>query len=239
MELSFFVLEAGIKLLKERRPNLMYLSLTDFVQHKWAPDEAEALRFYRQLDDAFGRLAEQDIVLALTADHGMSHKSNDQGEPNVIWLQDILDAKFGKDQVTVVCPITDAFVAHHGALGGFVRVWSKGNVSAQDIISHICVIDGIDLALDKQTACRMFDLPEDREADVVVVSRKDVCIGSSSSLHDLTGLQGHRLRTHGGLTEARVPMILNRPLNAAYKARVAWDDLKSYQVFDFAINGTQ
>ena len=239
MELSLFVLEAGIKLLKERRPNLMYLSLTDFVQHKWAPDEAEALRFYRQLDDAFGRLAEQDIVLALTADHGMSHKSNDQGEPNVIWLQDILDAKFGKGQVTVVCPITDAFVAHHGALGGFVRVWSKGNVSAQDIISHICVIDGIDLALDKQTACRMFDLPEDREADVVVVSRKDVCIGSSSSLHDLTGLQGHRLRTHGGLTEARVPMILNRPLNAAYKARVAWDDLKSYQVFDFAINGTQ
>lgn len=238
MELSFFVLEAGIKLLKERRPNLMYLSLTDFVQHKWAPDEAEALQFYRQLDNAFGRLAEQDIVLALTADHGMSDKSNDQAEPNVIWLQDILDAKFGKDEVTVVCPITDAFVAHHGALGGFVRVWSKGNVSAQDIISHICVLEGIDFALDKQKACRMFDLPEDREADVVVVSRKDVCIGSSSSLHDLTGLQGHRLRTHGGLTEARVPMILNRPLNAAYKARVAGEDLKSYQVFDFAINGT-
>lgn len=239
MELSLFVLEAGIKLLKERRPNLMYLSLTDYVQHKWAPDEAEALRFYRQLDNAFGRLAEQDIVLALTADHGMSGKSNDLGEPNVIWLQDILNAKFGTGEVTVVCPITDAFVAHHGALGGFVRVWSKGNVTAQEIISHICVIDGVDLALDKQTACRMFDLPEDREADVVVVSRKDVCIGSSSSLHDLTGLQGHRLRTHGGLTEARVPMILNRPLNAAYKARVAGEDLKSYQVFDFAINGTQ
>ncbi|MFV9473282.1 phosphonoacetate hydrolase [Advenella sp. RU8] len=239
MALSLFVLEAGIKLLKERRPHLMYLSLTDFVQHKWAPDEAEALQFYQQLDDAFGRLAEQDIVLALTADHGMSDKSNDHGEPNVIWLQDVLDAQFGKGETTVVCPITDAFVAHHGALGGFVRVWSKGKVSAQDIIRHICIIEGIDFALDKQTACRMFDLPEDREADVVVVSKKDVCVGSSARLHDLAGLQGHRLRTHGGLTEARVPMILNRPLNADYRARVAWDDIKSYQVFDFAINGTQ
>lgn len=239
MELSLFVLEAGVKLLRERRPDLMYLSLTDYVQHKWSPDEAQAKTFYQKLDDAFGRLAEQDIVLALTADHGMSDKSNEQGEPNVIWLQDVLDAEFGTGETTVVCPITDAFVSHHGALGGFVRVWSRGQVSAQATIRQIVGMEGVELALDKETACRMFDMPPDREADVVVVSRSEVCIGGSQKQHDLAGLKGHRLRTHGGTSEAKVPLILNRPLNADYKSRLASTELKSYQVFDIAINGTE
>jgi phosphonoacetate hydrolase len=238
MELSLFVLEAGLKLLQQRRPDLLFLSLTDFVQHKWSPQEEDARRFYRQLDDVFGRLAACDITLALTADHGMSDKSNAAGEPNVIWLQDILDARFGKDAAVVICPITDAFVAHHGALGGFVRVWSRGKVGAQEIIQHIGGIDGIELALDKPTACRMFDMPPDREADVAVVARHDVCIGTSAAHHDLSGLQGHRLRTHGGVSEAKVPFILNRPLNDTYKARAASVPLKSYQIFDYAINGT-
>lgn len=238
MELSQFVLEAGIKLLKERRPDLMYLSLTDYVQHKYAPGEPEAREFYRRLDDAFGRLAQQDIVLGLTADHGMSDKSDVAGEPNVIWLQDILDATFGAGETTVICPITDAFVAHHGALGGFVRVWSKGKVGAQAIVDVVSALDGVDLALGKDTACRLFDLPADREADVVVVGRKEVCIGSSARLHDLSGLKGHRLRTHGALAEAKVPFILNRPLNDAYRNKAACMSIDSWRIFDFALNGT-
>lgn len=238
MELSLFVLEAGIKLLKDHRPDLMYLSLTDFVQHKWSPTELDARRFYERLDDAFGRLAQEDVVLALTADHGMSDKSNAAGEPNVIWLQDRLDERFGRDEMTVVCPITDAFVAHHGALGGFVRVWSKGRVDADSIMAFIQGMDGIELALNKTTACRMFDMPEDREADVVVISREDVCIGASAASHHLDGLKGHRLRTHGGISEAKVPVILNRPLNARYRQKVTWKPLKSHDIFELALNGT-
>ena len=238
MELSLCVLEAGIKLLAERRPDVLYLSLTDWVQHKWAPNEEGARTFYRALDDCIGRLAALDATVALTADHGMNDKSNAAGEPNVIWLQDIIDAKFGAGAATVICPITDAFVAHHGALGGFVRVWTRGSVTARQIIDHISGIDGIELALDKATACRMFDLPADREADVAVVARHDVCIGGSAANHDLSGLKGHRLRTHGGVSETQVPLIINRPLNEAYRFKAASQSLKSYQIFDFAINGT-
>ena len=238
MELSLFVLEAGVKLLAQRRPDLLYLSLTDWVQHKYAPDESEARRFYVALDDAFGRLAALDATVALTADHGMSDKSNAAGEPNVIWLQHILDAKFGAGTTTVICPITDAFVGHHGALGGFVRVWSKGAVTARQIIGHIAGIEGIEMALTRAEACKMFDLPADREGDVAVVARQDVCIGSSAKAHDLAGLKGHRLRTHGGVSETKVPFILNRPLIDAYKLKAAGGTLKSYQIFDFAINGT-
>ncbi len=238
MELSLFVLEAGIKLLTERRPDLLYLSLTDWVQHKWAPNEEGARTFYTKLDDCIGRLAALDATVALTADHGMNDKSNTAGEPNVIWLQDILDAKFGAGTTTVICPITDAFVAHHGALGGFVRVWTRSAVTPRQIIDHIGGIDGIELALDKATACRMFDLPADREGDVAVVARHDVCIGGAAANHDLTGLKGHRLRTHGGVSETKVPLIINRSLNEAYRYKAASQTLKSYQIFDFAINGT-
>jgi phosphonoacetate hydrolase len=238
MELSLFVLDAGIKLLERERPDLMYLSLTDYVQHKYAPSEPEARRFYQELDRRFGALEALGAMVALTADHGMNDKSNAAGKPNVIWLQDILDARFGKGDTRVICPITDAFVAHHGALGGFVRVWCRGKATPRDIIDVVRNLDGIDAALDKATACRVHDLPADREADVVVIANADVCIGAAKADHDLSGLEGHRLRTHGGVSEAKVPLILSKPLNDAYKLKAAVATPKSYQLFDYAINGT-
>src|SRR3990172_1082868 len=81
MELSLFVLEAGIKLLEKRRPDLLYLSLTDWVQHKYAPEEVEARRFYEELDERFGRLAELGAIVALTADHRLNHKTHTAPTP--------------------------------------------------------------------------------------------------------------------------------------------------------------
>jgi phosphonoacetate hydrolase len=238
MELSLFVLEAGIKLLEQRRPDLLYLSLTDWVQHKYAPHEAEARRFYRELDRRFARLAELGALVALTADHGMNDKSDAAGRPNVIWLQDVLDARFGKGETRVICPITDAFVAHHGALGGFVRVWCQGKARPEEVMAAIHGLPGIESVLDKATACRVHDLPADREADVVVISTAEVCIGGSEAQHDLSGLEGHRLRTHGGVSESRVPFILSEPLNDRYRLEAGVATLKSYRIFDFALNGT-
>jgi phosphonoacetate hydrolase len=239
MELSLFVLEAGIRLLERERPHLMYLSLTDWVQHKYAPQEAEAKRFYRELDARFGRLAELGATVALTADHGMSDKSDADGKPNVIWLQDVLDERFGKGDTRVICPITDAFVGHHGALGGFVRVYCQGRAKPRDVIAAIAAIPGVEQALGRDDVCRLFDLPPDREGDVAVISRVDVCIGGAEKEHDLAGLKGHRLRTHGGVSEARVPIVINRPLNEAYRLKTAGGTLKSYEIFDYALNGVE
>jgi phosphonoacetate hydrolase len=239
MELSLFVLDAGIKLLEMAPRDLMYLSLTDYVQHKYAPGESEARRFYQALDQRFGRLEALGAVLALTADHGMNDKSDAQGQPKVIWLQDLLDERFGKDDVKVVCPITDAFVAHHGALGGFVRVWLRGRATAQQVMAALVGLPGLESVLDKVTACALHDLPADREADVVVISSANTCVGARRADHDLSGLAGHRLRTHGGVSEAKVPFILSVPLSDEYKIKAGLSTLKSWQVFDFALNGTR
>ena len=184
-ELSLFVLDAGIRLLERGHRDLLFLSLTDWVQHKYAPHEDEARHFYRAIDRRLGRLEELGATLAVTADHGMNDKSMPDGRPNVIWLQDILDARFGKGDTKVICPITDAFVAHHGALGGFVRVWSRGKVTARQIIDAIGDAPGVELALDRETACRMFDMPTDREGDVAVVST--AAAASRSSHHHRSG----------------------------------------------------
>jgi phosphonoacetate hydrolase len=236
-ELSLFVLEAGVKLLQTQKPDLMYLSLTDYIQHKYAPGEGESDSYYKKMDDLFGKLDALGAVVALTADHGMSDKSNPDQSPKVIWLQDILDEKFGKGATEVVCPITDYFVAHHGSFGGFVRVHCLGKVTPQQVMDVVRKIPGVELVCDKETAARRFDLPIDREGDVVVISDRATCLGMTPSKHDMKGLAGHRLRTHGGISEQKVPLVLNYPLYETYAQRAARGGVKNYQVFDFAVNG--
>jgi len=237
-ELSLFVLEAGIRLLETERPILMYLSLTDYIQHKYAPNEEEALRYYQNLDALFGRLDRIGCVLALTADHGMNDKTRADGSYRVVWLQDALDRRFGRGKTTVICPITDYFVAHHGALGGFVRVYSHDHAVTPTAIMDVAREQkGIEAVFDKQTAAARFELPLDREGDVVVIGDAGTCIGTRESDHDLSGLAGHRLRSHGAVAESKVPFILNTPLNPEYGARAARGGLRNFHIFDFAING--
>lgn len=238
-ELSLFVLDAGIKALRQDdRPRLLYLSLTDYVQHKYAPDHPKAIAFYKTLDDRFAELEALGAIVALIADHGMKDKCDRDGNYNIIYLQDLLDERFGAGNTKVVCPITDAFVGHHGSLGGFVRVHCFDGASAEDVIAFVRPIDGIELVLTRAEAAERFDLPIDVEADVVVISSENYCVGMGRGDHDLAGLNGDRLRTHGGISERDVPFVISRPLNADYRARAQNEQLKNYQIFDYAINGT-
>ena len=236
-ELSLFVLDAGIRLLETRRPDLLYLSLTDFIQHAHAPGAPEANAFYANLDRRFGRLVELGATVALTADHGMNDKSKPDGTPNVIWLQDVLDREFGPDRSTVICPITDAFVGHHGALGGFVRVYCRNGLTPADVIGLVSGMPGIEAAYERTETARRFELPEDREGDVAVISDAGTCIGARRVDHDLSGLKGQRLRTHGGIAEAKVPLIISAPVTDAYARRAEKHPIKSYDLFDYALNG--
>ena len=235
--LSLFVLDAGIKLLETRRPDILYLSLTDFIQHAFAPGHPEADQFYKDMDARFGRLEELGATVALTADHGMNEKTNDDGTPRVVWLQDILDAEFGAGSSTVICPITDAFVGHHGALGGFVRVYCHDGLGAEQVIEAIENVPGLEQVLSREQVAQQFDLPTGPEGDVAVLGDKRTVIGTRQEDHDLSGLKGHRLRTHGSVYEADVPVIISRPLGDAYARRAEEARLHSYQVFDYALNG--
>ncbi len=238
-ELSLFVLDAGIRLLEQdQSPGLLYLSLTDYVQHKYAPDHPKALGFYQALDNRFARLEELGAVVGLVADHGMKDKCADDDSYNIIYLQDLLDDRFGVGNTKVICPITDAFVGHHGALGGFVRVHCFNQVTPQEAIEFIQPLEGVETVLGREDAAERFDLPVDVEADVVVISSENYCVGMGINDHDLAELNGARLRTHGGISERDVPFVISRPLNAEYLARAKTEQLKNYHIFDYAMNGT-
>jgi phosphonoacetate hydrolase len=238
-DLSLFVLDAGVKLLSAFRPSLMYLSTSDYVQHKHAPGEPEADAYHQAVDTVIGKLIGLGATVAITADHGMNDKSAADGTPNVVYLEDELNARFGAGAVRVICPIADPFVKHHGALGSFVRVHLRkaGDVAAMMAFSK--TLPGVELVLDKQQVCGQFDLPLDREGDFAVFSDRHTVVGARREDHDLSQLAGHRLRSHGGLGEQKVPFLISRPLNAAYRQRAKAGPLHNYDIFDFALNGVE
>ena len=229
-ELSLFVLEAGLALLEQHRPALMYLSLSDYVQHKHAPESAEANAFYAALDLVCGRLAGAGALVALTADHGMNAK------PRVVFLQDMLNARCGPGKTRVICPITDPYVAHHGALGSCVRVYCPGADRAA-VRAVIADLPGVEAVYDKPTACERFLLPPDREADFLVLGDQHTAIGAAERDHDLSGLGDAPLRSHGGRAEQVVPFILSEPVSAAYHERAAAVRPRNFELFDYALNG--
>jgi phosphonoacetate hydrolase len=236
-DLSLFVLDAGLRLVEEGRARLLYLSLSDYVQHGHAPDEPEALAFHQAMDQRLARFAELGCVVGLTADHGMNDKVLPDGRPHVLYLEDILNAHFGASAVRVICPITDPFVRHHGALGSFVRVYRNKGAPIATLVHALRALPGVDAVLTREQACARYELPYDREADLVVTGDRNTVIGASAAEHDLSALAGHRLRSHGGAFEQTVPLLLSHPVSAEYRAISESRALRNFDIFDFALNG--
>src|SRR5882757_4597018 len=166
-DLSEFVMAAGVSILKKERPDLMYLSTTDYVQHKAAPGSEMANAFYAMMDRYVGELDAAGAVLVLTADHGMNDKHLPNKEPDVIYLQTLLDEWMGAGKARVILPITDPYVVHHGALGSFATVYLPAGADVDAILGRLRAVEGVDVALNQSEACARFELPPDRIGDIV------------------------------------------------------------------------
>jgi phosphonoacetate hydrolase len=233
-ELSEFVFAAGVKLMESRRPDLMYLSTTDYVQHKAAPGSPQANAFYAMMDRYLAQLDALGATLVVTADHGMNDKHGADGTPNVIYLQDVLDGWYGAGIARVILPITDPYVVHHGALGSFATVYAPDEARVPAWIERIKQVPGMELVLSRKDAAQRFELPPDRIGDIVVVSEQRTVIGTAASRHDLSALEVP-LRSHGGVSEQRVPLICNRPVTGIASTR----RLRNFDALDLALNHAQ
>jgi phosphonoacetate hydrolase len=238
-DLSLFVLDAGLALLKQKRAQVLYLSLSDYIQHKFAPGTAESNEFLKAIDNRLQTFIELGAIVGCVADHGMSDKNNSNGTPNVIFLQDKLEERFGAKSARVICPITDPFVRHHGALGSFVRVYAKDPANIEAMIDYISGLPGIEDTLSRQQAAIKLGLPEDREADIVVISSESCVLGSCTSEHDLSTVGDRPLRSHGGYSEQSVPFMLSHPMSEKYLQYAASTRLRNFDIFDFAFNGVR
>ena len=231
--LSEFVFAAGVALMKRERPDIMYLSTTDYVQHKFAPGTPAANDFTSMLDRYLGELDALGATVVLTADHGMNAKTDALGRPNIVFLQERLDAWLGKGAARVILPITDPYVVHHGALGSYATVYIANQQLLEDTARKIAAIPGIEGVYTRAQGCAVFELPPDRVGDLIVVSERLTVIGTSRDRHDLSGLDAP-LRSHGGVSEQRVPLIANRLAGELPQRR--W---RNFDAFDLGLNYLQ
>ena len=228
-ELSEFIFDAGVKLMHSFRPDLMYLSTTDYIQHKHAPGTPVANQFYAMMDRYWEELHAQGAALALTADHGMNAKFNQAGEPDVLYLQSLFDEWLGTEQARVILPITDPYVVHHGALGSFATVYLADVAKAEELAGRLAEVEGIEAAYTNTEGCMAFDLPNDRLGDLIVVSTTNKVLGTTPERHDLSQLK-EPLRSHGGVCDRQVPLVFSQQVEATGAL------LHNYDLFDLALN---
>ena len=232
---SLFVLQAGVAMIEKGIADFLYLSLTDYMQHTYDPTAEESLAFYEAMDTEIGKLIALGAIVGATADHGMNAKIKEDGTPNVLFVEDLLEEKFG-NQFRVICPITDPYVKHHGALGSYIVIHVADKSIINEVKNWLMGLEGITEVYDKATAVRILEQPEDRIGDLVVLSGRNVVVGRRPQYHDLSALDG-TLRSHGGRYEEMVPMIISHPLNSVYLRKAAGDP-RNFDIFDFTINGT-
>ena len=232
--ISVYCIEAGAKLLSKEYFDLLYLTTTDFVQHKYAPNDPEAIEFLANIDHWIGELDKLGAIIAVTADHGMSAKTNPDGSPKVQFIETILADAGIKSRV--ILPITDPYVVHHGALGSYGTVYlaNEDIATAKEVFNGL---EGIEMVLSNEEAVEKFNLPGERIGELVVLSDEHTVIGRSKDWHDLDKVKSG-LRSHGGIHESVVPMILNRKLTAEYESKLASGHARNFNIYDFLLNGT-
>ena len=240
---SVYVLEAGAALLREhaaqpgRAPPVLYLSTTDFVQHKYEPGEPEALAFYYAVDAAIGALDALGAVVGVTADHGMKDKTVQPGGPDntpqILMVESHLEA--AGVACRAILPITDPYVVHHGALGSYATVYLDDKADLARAVALLEEHPLVSRTLGREEAAQAYELPPDRIGDVVVVASEHAVLGRTPEYHDLDVVP--RLRSHGGESEQVVPMLVNRPLREPWGARLAAGELRNFDLYDLLLNG--
>lgn len=235
-DISVYVIEAGVRLLKREYFDLLYLTTTDYVQHKYPPGASEANDFLAKIDYWLGELDKTGAIIGITADHGMQGKTNPDGSPKVLFIETILQ-QIGNISSRVILPITDPYVVHHGALGGYGTVYleQKDIKKAKEILSGL---EGIELVLTNEEAAARFNLPSDKIGELVLLSDAQTTIGRSSEWHDLDKVK-EGLRSHGSLHTSIVPLIFNRKLNDEYRRKLESGNSRNFDLFDFLFNGVE
>jgi phosphonoacetate hydrolase len=230
-DISHYAMEMALEVAPRIGAEIVYVSLTDYVQHKEAPRGELSDRFLARFDALLGSFLDQGFVCAVTADHGMNDKTAPDGSPEVRYLDDLLRAA-GIGAFRVILPITDPYVVHHGALGSYATVY-LAPVDEDRARAALARTPGIEEVLTNAEAAARFSLPADRIGDLVVLGDARTVLGKSRGYHDLSAVR-KGLRSHGGLHERNVPIAVTSPLSPeAVRGR----SLTNADVFELVLAG--
>jgi phosphonoacetate hydrolase len=219
LEINLWVLEAARVVMREQDPDLVYLSTTDYIMHKFPPEHETAQRHMRELDRIIGRIADDqpDREIYLSADHGMSAKS--RAINLAVKLQNVgIPAVF-------VPVIKDRYVVHHDNLGGVGYLYLKDPAAIEAAIAVLQAIPGVEEVHRRAAAVERFSLMPDRIGDLFVLGAPEVVFG------DIDGEeQSIAIRSHGSRHEERIPIIGSVARVPASEYRVNLDLVRHLQL---------
>jgi phosphonoacetate hydrolase len=205
-EINHWLLKAALWILKNRPEiGILYVHTTDYPMHMWPPEAELSRRHLAGLDSLYGEIAAAapDAAILLTADHGMHHKTR-------CW--DLMRACAARGVMlrAALSAEQDKYLKHHSGYGGTSWVYLKSNRDADRAAEVIGKLPGIELVLTRSEAARRFRLMPSRIGELAVIGDGDTVFGTlESEAIDLPP----EYRSHGGLTEAKVPLVV---YNAAH-----------------------
>jgi phosphonoacetate hydrolase len=200
-EINYWLLKAAIWI-AEHRPDigLMYIHTTDYPMHMWPPEAGESRRHLGTLDALLGDLAHAapDAAILLTADHGMNHKS-------LCWDLEKACLARGLPLRAAISAEQDKYVKHHRGFGGSSWVYLRSAKDADKAAELIRGFEGVEQVLTRNEAAKRFRTMASRIGHLMVLGDQQTVFGSL----DLESEQlPPEYRSHGGLSEAKVPIVV-------------------------------
>ncbi len=205
VEINWWLLRAVHKVLRTENPELVYCSTTDWVQHKYAPDENISQQHLEELDRIIGNIIDDDPQreIYITADHGMLEKTTAIDPGRVLTEHGI--------PANSIPIIKDRYVAHHSNLGGAAYVFLKDHTDLTRSIQILLDASGIEEVYSAEDAAGTFRLHRERIGDIFVLADKTTVFGELE-----TSVEPTAVRSHGSRHESYVPIIgYNSPWSAA------------------------
>ena len=190
-------------LVREGSFDLIYVSTTDYIMHKFPPAHEQAILHMEGIDTILGEIVDEypDTEIYITADHGMNPKTRGLDLKRILAREGI--------SVEFVPVIKDRYVVHHHNLGGCCYLYLLGyhnsnekSVLTQRAIEVLQAWPGVEAVYTREQAANTFHLLEERIGDLVVLGARDVVFGELDAES-----QDVDIRSHGSLYESKVPII--------------------------------
>jgi phosphonoacetate hydrolase len=187
--------------------DLVFVMTTDYTMHKYAPEHRESQRHLEGIDTELQETMElleargDEVLLCVTADHGMSAKDY------AINLEQVLAAKGITSRMNTI--IADRYVVHHSNLGGSTYIYLKNIEDTGKCLEVLKDVKGVELALPLEEASKRYHLDKTRIGDILVLGKQNTVFGLTENAFTEVSL-----RSHGSLNERQIPLIINQPKSA-------------------------
>lgn len=201
-EINHWLLKAAIWVLKNHRDiGVLYVHTTDYPMHMWPAEDERSKRHMAGFDALVGEIAAAapDAAILLTADHAMHHKSRcwDLGkacEARGLVLRSAISAE------------QDKYLKHHSGYGGTAWVYLKSPRDADRAAAMMHGFAGVTEVLTRTEAAKRFRTMPARIGELVVLGDRDTVFGN---LDTETATLPPEYRSHGGLDDTHVPLLLH------------------------------